>query len=1002
MTEVLRRYHFRLEFYSDSSRRRLVGSLSSEDYWQSFRVNGVQIGPDGVPVEDFDCVHVDFRTPDSAPKWIFNRVLYVEVHAIISTVGFGAVATDVVLVIDESKSMATEHKWISSMVQQLEASLIAQGIGPNRYALVGFGGQSSGSHFRGHKHTVRGSDWFSAADMAVAASTLIVKGGIEDGYDGMNYALQNYTYRDHAILSMILITDEDRDIVDESVTYNYLLNTMSDQCGGRGSLTAIINGSFIAGDGSAALGIDSDGRAYVANGSNYVRKSGGRWSGSTDPSAFTTRQDYVDLALDLKGSAFDLNILREGGTGVVPFTKALTDLKVEQIQTAYLAVNPIDPVAFYCYKETDEPNIIPIDYTVDENEFDEYSIRDGVCVHFRASFYADKDRNSLVHSSFSLLDQRRWYTRRGDGNDYVPMTPHGVFVAVGSSVSSLYAPEVLPLGEERRQREYATSSSKVETPLLCGVKYYVNVEAYRDGEFYPFDDFVYVVSCSSVKGDRWRESTDAESWISSGQGKSDLRVVRSANQAMHPKVCFNNDNVAMIAWQDFRKTSGSLLKLDYAPSVFYAVYEASEDVFWSSGQGFFDTQAIATGFKPKLSIDGGDNFFLGASTLKNINIWNCFLEGQREEGEVGADIEACQLTDETLLNVDDSARDAKQYLKCRVLKEDERGSYVVDAENILSEVDEYIVRLECSGLPSAYAVRLRNENDKQWSYWINIDEELRGESERLSASSSDATANEMLSAYSIDHDRFVVPWVLSSGVGIKHVSVQVLTLHGISPSFSCSILANVAEFDYRVAFSFAGEGDASEHAEVPRYRGLPVVAKTSEGRPVYVSVTFQDKSRLRLYTETLARWGRYSHLSQDLTFDVIQQGFNDQTGLPLTKIEEGVFRGSFALPKADGVFNRDGLAAVVVNLPNLSKSESTCRGVDDSDSFNRANVPLMQRLGSSSSGSIQDISPDTILQNIAGDGVILVKDKGRMRQFFSKDDPRFSFGNPKFFVTKHL
>ena len=64
----------------------------------------------------------------------------------------GHAYADVVLVVDESGSMQGEHDWIEDMIPALEEALLARGIGPNRYAIVGFGGVFLGSvnHEQGH------------------------------------------------------------------------------------------------------------------------------------------------------------------------------------------------------------------------------------------------------------------------------------------------------------------------------------------------------------------------------------------------------------------------------------------------------------------------------------------------------------------------------------------------------------------------------------------------------------------------------------------------------------------------------------------------------------------------------------------------------------------------------------------------------------------------------------------------------------------------------------
>lgn len=248
--------------------------------------------------------------------------------ALVGTTGFAATTADVIVVVDESGSMGGEHAWIATMIGSLDTELIAAGITGNRYGLVGFGA-SSGHGIEGHQHAVGGGQFGTAAQFATAAGGLVTSGGLEDGYDGIDEAL-GYSFRAGAAVNIILVTDEDRDVADgsEGHTYANILAALGVQ---NALLNAVIDGTFAPanGGGTSPLGVDAAGNAYYADGlGGYTSAAGGTFSSGFG----TTGTDYVDLAWDTGGAAWNLNFLRAGGTTADSFTAAFVDIKVSEIE----------------------------------------------------------------------------------------------------------------------------------------------------------------------------------------------------------------------------------------------------------------------------------------------------------------------------------------------------------------------------------------------------------------------------------------------------------------------------------------------------------------------------------------------------------------------------------------------------------------------------------------------------------------------------------------------
>jgi len=231
---------------------------------------------------------------------------------------------DVVAIVDESGSMSGEHAWLSGMVTSLDSGLNTAGLTPNRYGLVGFG--ASTSHGTpGHQHDVggAGSQFGTAAQFGTATSGLVISGSLEDGWDGIDFA-NGYSFRTGAARNYILVTDEDRDTSDNTLTYAGVLGSMTAT---NTLLNAVLNIAIRCGDGSVALGVDSTGKGYKADGS-------GGYTTCTDASISpsTSKTAYADMALATGGAAWDLNQLRTGGNTAVSFSKAFVDIKVQEIQ----------------------------------------------------------------------------------------------------------------------------------------------------------------------------------------------------------------------------------------------------------------------------------------------------------------------------------------------------------------------------------------------------------------------------------------------------------------------------------------------------------------------------------------------------------------------------------------------------------------------------------------------------------------------------------------------
>jgi len=229
---------------------------------------------------------------------------------------------NVVFLVDESGSMGGEHNFLKDVIGDLDAGLATAGVTNRSYGVVGFGDSNV------VPRVISDGILDNAAQTFLEFSNLKLNGGTEDGYAAINFARTAFNYAQGAAINFILVTDEDRDNTNNSLTYTSILSALKGQ---NILLNAIINNPFGSDNNSVgtALGIDSDGTAYIADGTGFT----------TDIGAFigngagTTKDDYAKLALATGGAAWDLNKIRAGGDTAKAFSNAFVKIKVQEITT---------------------------------------------------------------------------------------------------------------------------------------------------------------------------------------------------------------------------------------------------------------------------------------------------------------------------------------------------------------------------------------------------------------------------------------------------------------------------------------------------------------------------------------------------------------------------------------------------------------------------------------------------------------------------------------------
>jgi PEP-CTERM motif len=245
------------------------------------------------------------------------------------------ISADIIVIMDESGSMGGEQAFIGGAINAIEAGLVTAGLTGNRFGNVGFGataGTSGVDLLR--KIPVNAADFGTAGEFNTSTGSYVTTGGTEDGWSGIEFARSQYALRGGTTVArnFILVSDEDRD--DNDANTGFALNFAGILASLQREailLNAVVNATFVCGDNvTAALGIDSSGTGFVADGSGGFTTCIGATSVS---GSGTTIADYVQLALQSGGAAWDLNFLRNGGNDAASFSKAFIDIKIQEILT---------------------------------------------------------------------------------------------------------------------------------------------------------------------------------------------------------------------------------------------------------------------------------------------------------------------------------------------------------------------------------------------------------------------------------------------------------------------------------------------------------------------------------------------------------------------------------------------------------------------------------------------------------------------------------------------
>ncbi|GIW92549.1 MAG: hypothetical protein KatS3mg110_0590 [Pirellulaceae bacterium] len=241
----------------------------------------------------------------------------------------GVPYADIVVVMDESGSMAFAQQFSVGMVAAIDAGLAAAGIGDgtrgiNRFGLVGFGDANVVP--RAIPVGAGGALFGTAAEYAVAAGQLTETGAIEDGWLALHFTVDTYRplMRPEAAKFVILVTNEDRDQVDPTATFN---NTLAKLQSAGIKLEGILSVQIVDANNNPALALDAQGNSYTEDGAGgFIKSPGGRFLPGFD----TTIPDYANMVHALGGIVGDIDQIQFGGLTAVSFANAIVSSIVQQ------------------------------------------------------------------------------------------------------------------------------------------------------------------------------------------------------------------------------------------------------------------------------------------------------------------------------------------------------------------------------------------------------------------------------------------------------------------------------------------------------------------------------------------------------------------------------------------------------------------------------------------------------------------------------------------------
>jgi hypothetical protein len=488
--------------------------------------------------------------------------------------------------------------------------------------------------------------------------------------------------------------------------------------------------------------------------------------------------------------------------------------------------------------------------------------------------------------------------------------------------------------------------------LQCGIPYQIDIDvcaATEDTEIpcpvallKNYQSKQWVCQCESARWDSIFEDAPVNirtqnRWISSAFGKSDTRITETNYyNSLNPIIQIRESGQGVIIYQSERKhdSSGKWLAGDY--QLFACVFKVSpKPGMYASAAQSIDSLPSVSMYKSDIplkvnnneaanetingrghhfSLDQYDNIFLAYEVVPDqtkceefqlnkqtiIKVHRCGAhpkfeeDGEQESNQQQETYCHSEIFDKA--HVESNLLSETKTVKVFRVHPISASHYVTKNGDSVAVVKDCSIRLEIVGTPEVYAYRLKNVGE-DWTSWLEFEPRVGD--------------------YSI-----IVAWTLTKGSGEKHVALQLASYTGLVEEQSILIYGDFNRIQYEVRLfrpkestQVSGGVDAffTEANIAPYFDGVPVVGLYGQGS----NYLFVEIIPSLEYCESQG-----SDLVQNTpTFDLIQQGTNDQYSIATTYTAEGTrgrpcFRGYVEIKKEDQYANLDGLAFILVHFKN--------------------------------------------------------------------------------------
>ncbi len=231
-----------------------------------------------------------------------------------------------------------------------------------------------------HLQSLQPDELFASADVASQRAQLLrAQGDVEDGYWGIEYAISTLAFRPNASRQVILLTDEDRDVLQYELSSAGLLQLIETNEVVLHNIASIQyqdsnDPTLVTAMGVQALAEDiSDEFSLFYAAPNGAFDFSFTDAFSTAGGFGNTRRDYVDLAIAAQGTSWDIEFLRGTSTNGVnnrisftnAFVSTLVDSITRQAVVQLVAVPSEAPVTIGTPQQIGSQIVFPVTFVGD-------------------------------------------------------------------------------------------------------------------------------------------------------------------------------------------------------------------------------------------------------------------------------------------------------------------------------------------------------------------------------------------------------------------------------------------------------------------------------------------------------------------------------------------------------------------------------------------------------------------------------------------------------------